>query len=769
MKKLFLLAAMSCLVMNAWSATPVKYIDANGVEQTCSTYSTLSNQTTMITWPAGWYVVKGNVTYGAGAAVSGDVHLILTDGCQFTVTGAKYAAGISVQDSGNSLTIYGQTNQTGQLIVQGGTNGAGIGGNYATSNSPITINGGYIEATGGTGGAGIGGGLNGKGKNITIRRATVIAKSGSEDVSAIGNGKNGSKDPKKPENFLIDTNLVIQYQIAVGEVSTQTKILANSGADLAEDLDGIDNLTIEPKMDYPIIVQGIQVNNSNYFNVLKQNFRYSYHTATVSYDPDTKTLTLLNAHITNTEGDALVVNDDITIKCIGTCVLESTTEGNAIYAGGHNVTIDGSIYNDRAALILKSNLSAAYFSNGNLTITGANVYTESAESYAMYLDGGQLSVDYAILSAQGNNQAATIATNGLNLNGLAILTGQTYDSNTHQFMNGSAEAMNDITIGQQQTPVTYVDSAGVTQSCSVYTIVKNNTTRHIWSEGWYVVQGSDVHLYEGAEATGNVHLILTDGSKLTSEVPENPECNYYAGICVSKSSPLKINNSLTIYGQAAQTGTLNATSEQQAGIGGQSFNSLSPGVNITINGGIVTAKGSWGCAGIGGEEIPEGIGDNITINGGHVTALGGAGAAGIGGGSHSGSRNIRIRGGKVTAIGGDAGIEGFGDGIGNGANHESSVVFGYDHSQDIYISTSCVVKADGDNPPTTIIANTGGDLAASLKGKRCVTIESGTTGMEQVTGDRLQVADGIHKILRGGQLLIIRDGHTYNAQGAIVE
>jgi len=42
-------------------------------------------------------------------------------------------------------------------------------------------------------------------------------------------------------------------------------------------------------------------------------------------------------------------------------------------------------------------------------------------------------------------------------------------------------------------------------------------------------------------------------------------------------------------------------------------------------------------------------------------------------------------------------------------------------------------------------------------------------GLEEVAGDRLQVAGGSRKVMRDGHLLILRDGKTYNAQGAVVK
>ena len=50
-------------------------------------------------WDAGWYVVNSTFTIGSRVTVTGDVHLILADGCKLTVTG-----GIQVE-YGKSLTI----------------------------------------------------------------------------------------------------------------------------------------------------------------------------------------------------------------------------------------------------------------------------------------------------------------------------------------------------------------------------------------------------------------------------------------------------------------------------------------------------------------------------------------------------------------------------------------------------------------------------------------------------------------------------------------
>lgn len=212
----------------------VEYIergwDGNAVTEqvkTIDTYTTITSNT--IQWNNGWYVAQGEVTIGTDdnpqrVTVTGDVHLILTDGCTLTVNG-----GIQVE-KGNSLTIYGQSEQTGTMgrliasiteedasiyhAVIGG-NGSDTGGNEGGA---VTIHGGFVSATatvidfsqsdpdtsqgnnngsfaGDSYGAAIGGGGSetgngGDGGTITIFGGTVRAESSCG--AGIGGGSGGS-------------------------------------------------------------------------------------------------------------------------------------------------------------------------------------------------------------------------------------------------------------------------------------------------------------------------------------------------------------------------------------------------------------------------------------------------------------------------------------------------------------------------------------------------------------------------------------------------
>ena len=212
---------------------PVPYLDpTTHSTNTCDTYTPYTGQTTLT---SGWYVVTGDITNDTRIAVSGDVHIILADGCTLSTGGVKAAPG-------GSLTIWGQTEGSGTLIadgritwypgiectdasvtINGGTVNAtgnqwtaGIGGYFEefSGSGPwsigdptpypggtVTVNGGTVNATGGEGAAGIGGSLLGAGGPVTITGGTVVARAGDHSdwyndqatAQAIGRGQ-GSAD-----------------------------------------------------------------------------------------------------------------------------------------------------------------------------------------------------------------------------------------------------------------------------------------------------------------------------------------------------------------------------------------------------------------------------------------------------------------------------------------------------------------------------------------------------------------------------------------------
>ena len=75
-----------------------------------ATYNTVQNSNENVNWAAGTYVVEGEITIGGTINLTGNVNLIIKDGAKLTVTN-------QIVGYDKNLSIYGQANQTGQLVV----------------------------------------------------------------------------------------------------------------------------------------------------------------------------------------------------------------------------------------------------------------------------------------------------------------------------------------------------------------------------------------------------------------------------------------------------------------------------------------------------------------------------------------------------------------------------------------------------------------------------------------------------------------------------
>ena len=193
MKIFTLLILLLLLPVSAWAEATkesVSYIECswNGSEVTSSTKTaTATVVTDQTTWSKGWYVVNSDTTINSRVTVTGNVHLILADGCELTASN-----GIEVSE-GNSLTIYAQSegDDMGVLEATGDSYNAGIGGSFrnAGNSGTVTIHGGTVNATSDRG-AGIGGGggviSGGSDGTVTIHGGTVNATSNSG--AGIGGG-----------------------------------------------------------------------------------------------------------------------------------------------------------------------------------------------------------------------------------------------------------------------------------------------------------------------------------------------------------------------------------------------------------------------------------------------------------------------------------------------------------------------------------------------------------------------------------------------------
>lgn len=210
-----------------------------------------------------------------------------------------------------------------------------------------------------------------------------------------------------------------------------------------------------------------------------------------------------------------------------------------------------------------------------------------------------------------------------------------------------------------------------------------------------------------------------------------------------------------------------------AGIGG---GDLGAGVNITINGGTVTANGAGGGSGIGGGSSGHGL--FITINDGRVSASGGLYGAGIGGGARGNGRYLTINGGTITAVG-----QYTADDIGGGTLTISShngplVVTGGSINADLYKNDDPRPYSSTDQSGSSLLHYTlnltdasgnavSGASVESLKIGSCSgnaetdSSQYGTRGMQTNDAGQLSLYLDITSVPEDLNVTVVADGVTY--------
>ncbi len=163
-----ILFALLAFGQTAWAQqTNVNYIDANGEPQTASAYLITSSNTTLgMQGYDIWYYVEGNVEINSQVTYISNINLILCDGASLTVNSTDEDA-IHCSADNSTLTIYGQTNGTGQLTATA-TSSSGANPYTGIYTEYFTINGGVINASGPSNGIYAN-------KTLVINRGTVTA------------------------------------------------------------------------------------------------------------------------------------------------------------------------------------------------------------------------------------------------------------------------------------------------------------------------------------------------------------------------------------------------------------------------------------------------------------------------------------------------------------------------------------------------------------------------------------------------------------------
>lgn len=431
---------------------PVNYLDENGTEQTCSNFTILADSTIPVDNNRGtigtsnqdtWYVATGNYTFNHDKLTTqGHVHLILCDDATFTVSGRLY--GISAQ----SLTIYGQREGSGSLVVsttaENGAQGAITytssltinGGNVSTSTKSgngildggkdchLTINGGNVHATapGNAFGISYSGDIT-LGWTRTTDRIYVSSYGGSgtvciKDGQAFSNGSEilgGTITDLSKINgkTLVPVDGAVPYIDADGKEKYCTEYIAVSQA-TARIGNGVDTLGFENQETW-YVVEG----NQDFLKGNNTSVRALGHVHLILCDGATFT----GIHGSNSG----IYADTFTIygQREGTGYLEVRSESNEDYFGG--------IYSDKDLTINGGHIEAYGANNGlasesgSVIINGGRVESSSAweNSHAIYTrdvnhqeKGTDITINNAVVRAKGKIESLGYVTiNGSTVTG----------------------------------------------------------------------------------------------------------------------------------------------------------------------------------------------------------------------------------------------------------------------------------------------------------------------------------------------------------------
>jgi len=423
------------------------YIDADGIEKTAWTCNWLSHFSDGATLSSGWYIVDTSRTFNSRITVDGDVKFILTDG--YTLTAYN---GIAVNEN-NTLTIYGQSGQTGrldatvtdsQLVLY-----TAIGGSYPSNTGTITINGGIVTAQGSEGAAGIGGSSNRNGGIITINGGTVSATGGMQGAGIGGGGGisgHGGSITINGGSITAQGGGAEAAGIGGGVVSNGGSITINGG-----------------------VVNAIGGSNAT-------GIGNAGATITLNW-------TNLTDSITSTTyvGTVTVATNKFFASTDGTILsLSGTVSDNSILAG--KTLIPKAAYN----IITECNITEFY---DNITLSDTLVFSDSIVTVTITpVDKYTYSVS-AIGATSGNEITLNNSGNSY------TFTMPDEDVNLHV-----------------DFALPYLDITGVTQYvCAIPITTSTDTLR----DGWYAVT-STVTNDNQIQAEGNVNIILCDGATMTN-------------------------------------------------------------------------------------------------------------------------------------------------------------------------------------------------------------------------------------------------------------
>jgi hypothetical protein len=535
--------------------------------------------------------------------------------------------------------------------------------------------------------------------------------------SAIANGA----------NIRLTADITLSAYLKIGETTTQVVTIDLNGHTLSRSLSAQDsnghvievfgkgNLTLTSSQAGGTLTGGWANNGGGICN---------YGTVTLSNVTITGCKAKQGGGIKNNSGCTLTINTGVSI-INNTC----TIEGGGIWSDGTlniqgMVVVNGNRHNSgmEQNLFLKSGkvitVTGSFAEGTNIGVLLENANGTFTSGYSTYNSSFAPNTYFTsdisfIQNITLNNNEATLST----------------PDGTAYYINREWDEVNKVVT---VTPITITN----------YTVLSGSGEIQLQPGQWYVVSNNFVCDNIVAPSGEAANLIVCDGAQLTSRITINSR------------------HALNIYGQACETGTIIATGTRiQSSLAGFSLlyaaaigSDMYDTGTLTIYGGTINATGDYS-AGIGGGGVGSSYGDgesyscnggNITIYGGNITATGDAIGAGIGGGWRGNGGTITIYGGTITATGGTTGCSGSGIGGGSHGNGGTINIYGGTvNARGAYAASGIGGGDDGNGGTITIhggdINARGGEMGAGIGGGR-----NGNGGNVEINGGNIYADGGIN-------------------------
>lgn len=541
---LFMLAlCLGLLPATALAATVenIIYLDENGTQQTAASATQVTNSDTQ--WTDGWYVAQSNITIDGTVTISGNVHLILEDGCNLTVNG-----GILLQSDGN-MYIYAQSTEKermGSLTATGTDAGFKEAGYDGTQT--LTIAGGKISASG---------------SDVGISAVNLTITDGY--VSALGTDLYG--DSIAVYNATISGGFVDLYGDFTGTLST-----------------GIDGHAVISSTGE---IKNIAADCKGFFLIQKTGKIYG-DTFTLTQD-----LNIANSNIVVTveEGQTLTLDDGVTltIPVIATLTNNGTLNNNGTIINTGTLNNSGTLNNN--GTLNNTNVlnnAGSIVNNGTLTgeVNGSGTVTPKITTDSPLPEGTVGKSYTATLEATGNNitwsssgmpEWMTLGSTGV-ISGTPTTAGESRFTVTATNASGSDSKEFTITVNYQPTTITsQPTNQDVTegQAATFTVIATGNNLTYQWQysmdkgRNWMLIGGATSdNSYTTAATTVNVtgtqyRCVVkgADGREVTSDAATltvNPVT--VTGVTLDKTTlDLVAGNSATLKATVAPDNATNKT------------------------------------------------------------------------------------------------------------------------------------------------------------------------------------------------------------------